>query len=564
MIKLSIIIPAYIQDVRLSDYLAKLVECLLPQKTKEVEIIIVDDGSKVKFKDAMADLDIKIIEKENGGVSSARNAGLKAAKGEYIVFVDADDLVSDDYVNQIMAAVKSKPDTVYLSWKSICGRLGKIIQSESDEFNPANRCVWNRVFSKEYIRGIKFDESMQVAEDDDFLRRLPEAKHKTYVPKPIYYYRAGVKGGLTDRKLNGEFQAPDIKTQVVVYCGNAQTIGGVETFIYEFCKEMCKYYDIMVLYSEHMDARQIMRLAMHVQVMRNQGKVIQCDTLINIRLTDDVPGNVRYGKRIQMSHTCQLAPSGKWHWTIKKNYDELIFVSQAAGDSFADQGLTYQVIPNLTEREKPKKALLLVSACRLTWEKGEERMYQLAEMFRNANIPFTWLVFSGQTLKKTIPGVVHCQPTLDVRSYFEKADYVVQLSDIESFCYTIAEALELGTPVLTTPIAVLPEIGFQEGVNGWIVPFNIKDADVTKYYEQIPESFEKPNRNDEIVKKWRKVLGNTKPSKKYVPDTEFVKVVVTENYGDLELGRNMTKGEVVTMRAERAIMLINRGYAEKV
>ena len=171
MIKLSIIIPAYIQDVRLSDYLAKLVECLLPQKTKEVEIIIVDDGSKVKFKDAMADLDIKIIEKENGGVSSARNAGLKAAKGEYIVFVDADDLVSDDYVNQIMAAVKSKPDTVYLSWKSICGRLGKIIQSESDEFNPANRCVWNRVFSKEYIRGIKFDESMQVAEDDDFLRK---------------------------------------------------------------------------------------------------------------------------------------------------------------------------------------------------------------------------------------------------------------------------------------------------------------------------------------------------------------------------------------------------------
>jgi hypothetical protein len=124
--------------------------------------------------------------------------------------------------------------------------------------------------------------------------------------------------------------------------------------------------------------------------------------------------------------------------------------------------------------------------------------------------------------------------------------------------------LELGTPVLTTPIAVLPEIGFQEGVNGWIVPFNVKDADVTKYYEQIPESFEKPNRNDEIVKMWRKVLGNTKPSKKYVPDTEFVKVVVVENYGDLELGRNMTKGEVVIMRAERAIMLINRGYAEKV
>jgi glycosyltransferase involved in cell wall biosynthesis len=221
------------------------------------------------------------------------------------------------------------------------------------------------------------------------------------------------------------------------------------------------------------------------------------------------------------------------------------------------------VIPNFTEAEKPRRALLLVSACRLTWEKGEERIYQLAEQFRNANIPFTWLVFSGQNLKRVIPSVVHCPTTLDVRSYFEKADYVVQLSDIESFCYTIAEALELGTPVLTTPIAVLPEIGFQEGVNGWIVPFNIKDADVTKYYEQIPESFKKPNRNDEIVKKWRKVLGKSKPTNSYRPDTEFIKVVVVEEYGDLELNKNMHVGEIVTMRKERALLLMARGYVEK-
>ena len=555
--KLSIIIPCYNAE----PYIDELMKILMPQVTPDVEVIVVDDGSKFPYLPSFPG--VKVFRKENGGVSSARNMGLKKAKGEYISFVDADDLLASDYISRIMAALESNPDTVYLSWKSINGKFGKIIRGPEDEFNPWNRCVWNRVFSAEYIRNIRFDESLQVAEDDDFLKKLPEAKSKTYIDVPVYFYRSGVKGGLTDRKLNGEFNPPDILTQVVIYCGNAQTIGGVETFIYNFCKELCDKYDILVLYSEHMDARQIMRLAMFVPVMINTGKIIQCNTLINIRLTDEVPGNVRYKQRIQMSHTCQLAKSGKWHWTIKQNYDKLIFVSQAAADSFADQNLEYSVIPNFTDPEKPKKALLLVSACRLTWEKGEERMYDLAEQFRSANIPFVWLVFSAQSLKRVIPGVVHCPPTLDVRSYFERADYVVQLSDVESFCYTLAEALELGTPVLTTPLAVLPEIGFVEGENGYVLPFDMRNIDVQKIYAKIPKFEAVPCKNADIVKKWRKVLGKTQPTNQYHPDTEFVEVVVVENYGDLELNRNMNVGERVKMRAERAIMLMNRGVVEK-
>jgi hypothetical protein len=326
---------------------------------------------------------------------------------------------------------------------------------------------------------------------------------------------------------------------------------------------MCEYYDILVLYTEHMDSRQVLRLAQFVQVMRDTGKVIHCDTLINIRLTDEVPRTVRCKKRIQMSHTCQLAKSGKLHWTIKQNYDELIFVSQAAADSFADQVSEYEVIPNLTEPEMPRRALLLVSACRLTWEKGEQRMYELADLFRSKDIPFIWMVFSGHDMKKRIPGMIQCPPTLDVKSYFAKADYVVQLSDVESFCYTLAEALELGVAVLSTPLAVLPEIGFEEGVNGYTIPFDLKDVDVEKIYKEVPRFKPVPCKNEEIIKKWRKVLGNTKPEHNYKVDTEFVKVVIVEGYGDLELGRNMMPGEVVTMRRDRAIMLMNRGKVEK-
>ena len=554
--RLSIIIPCYNSE----PYIDELLKCLAPQLTDEVEVIVIDDGSDFPFLSPFPG--IKVYRKENGGVSSARNLGLKKAKGQYIVFIDSDDMVSDDYIKQVFKSIESDPDTVYISWKHLSGPIGKIIESEQDEFNPYNRCVWNRVFKKTYIKGMKFNEEMQVAEDDDFLNRLPAPASKTYIRKPIYIYRSGRKGSLTDRARNGEFKKPDIVTQVVVYCGNTNSIGGIETFIYNFCKEMCELYDLIVLYTDHMDAKQILRLSEYVKVMRNNGRLIACNVAINIRLTDELPSNVKCKKRIQMSHTCQLAPSGKWHWTIKKNFDDLIFVSKAAADSFADQNLKYDIIPNFTDSEKPKRALMLVSACRLTWEKGEERMYKLAEQLRNANIPFIWLVFSDKTLERVIPGVVQCPITLDVRSYFQKADYVVQLSDIESFCYTLAEALELGVPVLTTPLTVLPEIGFKDGVNGYCLPFDMKDIDVKKIYSNIPTFIPLQCKNTEIVKKWKKYLGNSEPTRSYKKGSDLVTIKVIEGYGDLELGRNLIPGDVVTMRRERALLIMNRGYGE--
>lgn len=555
MVKLSIIIPAY----NTGQYLENLLAVLQKQITEEVEIIVVDDGSREPVQEHDF---VKLIRQQNKGVSSARNRGLAKAKGKYIVFIDSDDMVSEDYIAQIFKSIETEPDTVYISWKHMSGPIGKIISGPNDEFNPYNRCVWNRVFKKEYIKGLKFDESMQVAEDDDFLNHLPVPASKTYIEKPIYIYRSGREGSLTDRARKGEFKKPDLVTQVVVYCGNTNSIGGIETFIYNFCKTMCNYYDILVLYTQHMDPKQIMRLAEHVMVQRNSGKLIQCNVAINIRLTDELPDNVKYKKRIQMSHTCQLAPSGKWHWIIKKNYDELIFVSKAAAKSFSDQNLTYDVIPNLTDSELPGKALLLLSACRLTWEKGEERMYQLAELFRNANIPFVWLVFSDREMQKKVPGIVQCPRTLDVRSYYEKVDYVVQLSDIESFCYTLREAVECGTPVITTPLSVLPEIGVQDGKNGYVVPFDMKDIDVQKIYRQIPRFIPAKCENDEIVKMWKKHLGNTVPTRAYKGGSDLVTVKVTKGYGDLELGRNLIPGDVVKMRRERAMLIISMGYGE--
>ena len=104
IIDLSIIVPMYNAEI----YVFKLVNILLNQKTNyDYEIILVNDGSKDNTLELIRKYDkenknIIIINKENGGLSSARNAGMEIAKGKYLTFIDADDYISLDYVEKML------------------------------------------------------------------------------------------------------------------------------------------------------------------------------------------------------------------------------------------------------------------------------------------------------------------------------------------------------------------------------------------------------------------------------------------------------------------------------
>lgn len=552
MIKLSIIIPYY----NTKKYTNELLSVLAPQRNKNVEIIIVDDGSSECF---FNELDgIKVIRKKNGGVSSARNRGLREAKGEYIVFIDSDDLVSDDYIKQIFDAMESEPDTIYLSWKAMNGLWGKTLQSDDDEFGKYNRCVWNRVFKKSYIDGMFFDENMQIAEDDDFLNRLPVPKSKKCIKKVIYFYRQNRKGGLTYRKANGEFEEPDIKTQVVLYYSWIQQIGGVETFFFNFCRELSKYYDICIVYDRY-DAKQLSRLEKMVQCVKNGDYKIQCDTLIMNGVFDNIPSKVFAKNKIRLVHTCKIEKYGIIQ--VPDDCDQKLFVSKAAMNSFSENG---DVIPNIPGEIKTEKAMILVSATRLTNEKGYDRMLKLAKRFEKCQIPFIWFVFTAKNDREFPDGFVKMQPNLNIQPYMEAADYIVQLSDVEAFCYTLQEALQHKKPVITTPIDVLPELGIKNGENGWIIPFDVdklSDKEIEQIYHNIPICEQYEEKTDEIIKKWRKVLGKSKPTHSYKYDETQKSIICNvPSFLDVVLDKRFKKGEIQTTNQERAEKLVSQGY----
>ena len=152
MIKLSIIIPYY----NAKEYTDELLDCLSPQLTDEIEVLLVDDGSTEPFETPYEWC--HVIRKQNGGCSTARNMGLDNAKGEYIFFLDADDLVAKDFIKRVFDTIdKEQPDVIEFSWKSLSKdgpQHDRKLKSASDRLpNPS---VCTRVFKKSFIGDTRF------------------------------------------------------------------------------------------------------------------------------------------------------------------------------------------------------------------------------------------------------------------------------------------------------------------------------------------------------------------------------------------------------------------------
>lgn len=190
--KLSIIIPAYNAE----PYLKELVDCLSKQMDEYTEVIIVDDGSTKKINYQRKWL--KVIRQKNKGAGAARNTGIDNAIGDYVTFVDADDLVADDYIPQINAKIDEMDfDICEMSWKSLNNQGAQFnykLSAENTRLKNCSSCM--RVFKRSYIGDVRFSELKDATQDEDFSRRLgylnDENIVRTYISDYMYYYRTEV------------------------------------------------------------------------------------------------------------------------------------------------------------------------------------------------------------------------------------------------------------------------------------------------------------------------------------------------------------------------------------
>lgn len=214
--EISVIVPIY----RIEHYLPTCIESLLNQSFKNFELVLVDDGSPdscPKICDEYASMDsrIKVVHKENGGLLSARKAGLKAATGRYISFVDGDDWVDKYYLDILYKLMDANSSDLVVTghFREFDGKIETIVPKSTGVYNAAeiksnilpnaiyngNFCehgistyVWNKLFKKTLLNKILYDVPNEIIMGEDAAityAYLSIAERITISSIPLYYYR---------------------------------------------------------------------------------------------------------------------------------------------------------------------------------------------------------------------------------------------------------------------------------------------------------------------------------------------------------------------------------------
>lgn len=204
---ISIIVPVY----KVEDYLERCIESVRNQTYTNIEIILVDDGSpdacpQICDRYARQDARIKVIHKENGGLSDARNRGIDAAKGEYIGFVDSDDYIHPEMYMELWQSMKktgadiaacgvekvsadSKPDVQQIKNNAVNVYTGR--QAVENIFDGTlylqSVVAWNKLYKKELFENVRYPVG-KIHEDEFTTYVLFYKCNKVVYNTGRYYY----------------------------------------------------------------------------------------------------------------------------------------------------------------------------------------------------------------------------------------------------------------------------------------------------------------------------------------------------------------------------------------
>ena len=214
---ISVIVPVY----RVEEYLERCVKSILSQTYKNLEVILVDDGSPDQCPaicDACAEKDarVKVIHQENKGLSGARNAGINAASGEYLAFVDSDDYVSPHFIEELYQLLQDTGCAIGQCRFSYVKGEGLVEEGDSafciyrgeslmeQLYGPEEKATcfvvaWNKLYRAELFKetGIRYPEG-RIHEDEATTYRLfHEAKKLAFLDRALYGYYTKNGGSIT-------------------------------------------------------------------------------------------------------------------------------------------------------------------------------------------------------------------------------------------------------------------------------------------------------------------------------------------------------------------------------
>ena len=343
-----------------------------------------------------------------------------------------------------------------------------------------------------------------------------------------------------------------MKYKNIFFFRHINDIGGIETFFWHMARKYGPTHDITIFYCTGAYA-QVSRLRKYVRVIQIPKNIpkdlkIECEkAFFNFNL--DILEHVKADEYIQIAHGDYK--SMKVRPNTDPRIDKYYGISKIVCETYKEvTGYDTELTYNPFIPPTPRRILHLISATRLTYEKGGKRMEMLQKLLDQSGIPYVWHIYSTDKLKSSSPNVVYHKPRLDITDYIADADYLVQLSDNEGYCYSVAEALSVGTQVIVTDCPVFRELGVNES-NGFILPFDMRVVPINDIYANAGRKFTWTAPEDN----WGNILVPGEPT--YIQEiTTDVMVVCKEKYLDLELNRMVHKGEIFAVSKARADVLV--------
>lgn len=333
----------------------------------------------------------------------------------------------------------------------------------------------------------------------------------------------------------------------VFYFKTISSVGGVESWLYYLSKK----YEFEVQY-KNADPEQIKRLAQNVECHKYT-TLIKCDKFfcnygLDIEVEAPIKKHIAHCDYKQVGFSPFIYPGF-----------EYIGVSKLACDSFKElTGKDIELIYNPVYIDKPNVEkykdgkLHLISCTRLSSEKGLKRMQKLATMLDRAKIDYEWIVYTNRKREAIGNNVIYKDQKLDIIEDIAKADYLIQLSDCEAFCYSVIESLMVGTKVIVTDLPVFKELGVNQN-NAIICDMEMKNVDINKIIKEYePFTYNPPKSN------WDKYLSTTKT---YDPN-ELVEIKANRKIWLIEEDLHLTRGQKAKIKKCRASELEAKGIID--
>lgn len=299
--------------------------------------------------------------------------------------------------------------------------------------------------------------------------------------------------------------------QTVLFC-----IGGIEEADYNLAKQFKDRKITFVFRSA--DSEQMLRIAKYCNCrVDDEKEKLKSDVVIlaSFDSKEYVKDRIEARKVYQQCHADWLGLKSMpmWHgyeWEIPKEVNKVLAVSTTTQNSLLHafkEPIESELVPNILAPADDNEFRVFLTLSRFTKEKGGETIVRMAERFREANKSFLWIICGTPDTNllqmfNADKNIIFLPASVKNQGLIRHADYLVQMSKNESYCYSVHRALEQGTPVIATDIPEMVKI-IKDGENGYLVHQKLDNLDIEKIFNKVPQFVAK---QEVVAPVWDKVL----------------------------------------------------------